>query len=248
MAPPGGAEMLVEETLEDFGALDAAEMAPEASFQQAEQKELPLAFEYELPQQITLNSGDGETLLPLYTKMMEGKFFIHSVPRYDPLAYLVCRIQPDSALLAGRLNVHFGGRFVGGTTFSEKKAGQELLINLGAERGLKVEREKVTDKLAETFFGRVERSMAARELEYRIQIENLKDEAVTVELFDSIPVSKTDRIQVKGLELTPDPKVTDFQEREGVMKWEIRLEPKAVQAIRVKFFVKYPKDLQPHGL
>ena len=69
-----------------------------------------------------------------------------------------------------------------------------------------------------------------------------------VELLDSIPVSKTDRIQVKGLELTPDPTVTDFQEREGVMKWEVRLKPKSVQAIRVKFFVKDPKDLQPLGL
>lgn len=241
-------QMVVEEALEDFEIPVGAEMTPEASFQQAQQKELPLAFEYELPQRITINSGDGETLLPLYTKKMEGKFFIHSVPQYDPLAYLVCRILPDSALLAGRLNVHFGGRFVGGTAFSEKKAGQDLLINLGAERGLKVQREKITDKLAETFFGRVERSMVARELEYRIQLENLKDEAVIVELFDSIPVSKTDRIQIKGLELTLDPTVTDFQEREGVMKWEVRLEPKAIQEIRIKFFVKHPKDLQPHGL
>jgi uncharacterized protein (TIGR02231 family) len=241
-------KMVVAEALEDFEGPVAAQMAPEASYQQAEQKQLPLAFEYELPQRITINSGSGETLLPLYTKKMEGKFFIHSVPQYDPLAYLVCRILPDSALLAGRLNVHFGGRFVGGTAFTEKKAGRDLLINLGAERGLKVLREKITDKLTETFLGRVERSMVARELEYRIQLENLKDEAVIVELFDSIPVSKTDRIQVKGLELTPDPTVSDFQEREGVMKWEVQLEPKSVQAIRVKFFVKHPKDLQPQGL
>ncbi len=241
-------QMVAEEALEEFEIPVGAEMTQEASFQQAEQKELPLAFEYELPQRITMNSGDGETLLPLFTKKIEGKFFIHSVPQYDPLAYLVCRILPDSALLAGRLNVHFGGRFVGGTAFTEKKAGQDLLINLGAERGLKVQREKITDKLAETFFGRVERSMVARELEYRIQLENLKDEAVIVELFDSIPVSKTDRIQVKGLELTPDPTVIDFQEREGVMKWEVRLKPKAVQEIRIKFFVKHPKDLKPQGL
>ena len=241
-------QTIAAEVLEEFG--DAAGMgpAPEASFQQAGQKKLPLAFEYELPQQITIKSGGGETLLPLFTKKLAGDFYIHSVPQNDPLSYLVCRILPDSALLAGRLNVHFGGRFVGGTAFSEKEAGQDLLISLGAERGLKIQREKITDKLAETFFGRVERSMVARELEYRIQLENLKDESIKVELYDSIPVSKTDRIQVKGLELTPEPTVVDFQEREGVMKWEVRLKPKAIQAIRIKFFVKHPKGLEPHGL
>jgi len=244
----GGDQILGEEGLEDFELSDEAGMTPEASFQQAKQKELPLAFEYELPQQITMNSGDGDTLLPLYTKKMAGDFFIHTVPQNDPLNYLVGRILPDSALLAGRLNVHFGGRFVGGTVFKEKKAGQDLLINLGADRSLKVEREKITDKLTETFFGRVERSMVARELEYRIQIENLKEEPVVVELFDSIPVSKTDRFQVKGLELTPEPKVRDFQEREGVMKWDLQLKPKAIEEIRIKFFVKHPKDLKPQGL
>ena len=79
-------------------------------------------------------------------------------------------------------------------------------------------------------------------------IRNLKDEAVDVELYDSIPVSKTDRIQIKGIELTPHPTVKDFQKREGVMKWEIRLKPKAVQAINVKFFVKHPKARIPQGL
>lgn len=223
-------------------------MPPEASFQQAEQKELPIAFEYELPQRISMNSGDDEIILPLYTRTMEGNFFIHSVPQKDPLAYLVCRALPDADLLAGRLNIHFGGRFVGGTALGEKKAGQDLLINLGAERGLKVDREKITDKLAETFFGRVERSIVARELEYRIRLENLKDEEARVELYDRIPVSETDRFQVKGLGLLPEPTVPDFQQREGVMKWEIRLKPKAIQEIRIRFFVKHPKDLKPQGL
>ncbi|MCP4621908.1 MAG: mucoidy inhibitor MuiA family protein [bacterium] len=239
---------LADEVLEDLDDPVGVGPAPQASFQEADQTKLPLAFEYELPQQITMKSGDGETLLPLFTKRWEGNFYIHSVPQNDPLAYLVCRILPDRALLAGRLNVHFGGRFVGGTAFSEKKAGQDLLISLGAERGLKIQREKLTDKLAETFFGRVERSMVARELEYRIQLENLKDEAVKVELYDSIPVSKTDRFQVKGLELSPQPTVVDYQEREGVMKWEVRLKPKAIEEIRIKFFVKHPKGLKPRGL
>ncbi len=121
-------------------------------------------------------------------------------------------------------------------------------MNLGAERSVKVQREKVTDKLTETFFGKVDRSSVARELEYRIQIENLKNETTRVHVFDSIPVSKTDRIQIKGVEIEPKPTIKDYQERDGVMLWDVRVKPGIVQDIHIKFFVKHPKDSPPLGL
>ena len=232
---------------EDMEALVAG-APPEAAFQQALQRELPLAFEYELPRRIRMGSGDDDTLLPIFTRQMEGDFFIYTVPASDPLAYLVGRIAPDRALLEGRLNIHLGGRFVGSTHLSGKRAGEDLLVNLGVERGVKTEREKITDKISETFFGRVERTMAARELVYRIRLENLKDEAVRIQLLDRVPVSTTDRIQVKGVEIAPEPADRDYQEREGVMKWDLQLQPGSIQEIHIKFFVKHPKDRKPQGL
>lgn len=233
---------------EDAEAFEPETALFEAEFIQAEQKELPLAFEYELPQSINMDSGGGDTMLPLYTKDMQGEFFIYAAPRYDPLAYLVCQASPDSELLAGKLNVHFGGRFVGGTALPEKKGGEELLVNLGAERGVKVWREKLLDKVTETFFGKIDRLTTARELEYRIVIENLKDETVRIRLFDSIPVSKIDRIQVKIVETVPEPTMKDYHNREGVMLWDVQVDSKAMQEIRIKFFVKHPKDNPPQGL
>jgi uncharacterized protein (TIGR02231 family) len=227
---------------------ELSEMRLGAEFRQADQIKLPLAFEYELPQAVSIDSGKEEILLPLFTKERSGEFYNYAVPGQDPLTYLVCRISADSALLGGRLNVHFGGRFVAGTTLTEKKAGEDLLVNLGAERSVKVQREKVTDKLTETFFGKVDRSSVARELEYRIQVENLKDETARIHMFDSIPVSKTDRIQIKGVEIKPQPTLKDYQDREGVMLWDIQVKPGAVQEIRIKFFVKHPKESPPLGL
>ncbi|GBC63414.1 hypothetical protein DENIS_4408 [Desulfonema ishimotonii] len=229
-----------------FAASDAP--VTEAGFRQAAERELPLAFEYELPQRIHMPSGDSETLLPLHTRKPEGEFFFYTVPREDPLPYLVCRVVADSRLLAGRVNVHFGGRFVGSTALSAREAGAELLINLGVDRGVQVRREKLTDKLTETFFGMMDRSAVARELEYRIVVENLKAEAVRVWLFDAVPVSTTDRVQVKGIEITPEPDVADEQDREGVMRWEFELTPGGVQEIRTRFFVKYPRHSPLLGL
>lgn len=63
-----------------------------------------------------------------------------------------------------------------------------------------------------------------------------------------IPVSKTDRIQIKGVEIIPEPKQRNHQGREGVMLWELQMAPKSVREIRIKFFVKHPKRNPPYGL
>ncbi len=219
-----------------------------ADFSQSDQRELPTAFEYELQQPIDIDSGDGETILPLYTKEMTGDFFIHAVPSCDTLAYLVCRITPDAALLAGKLSVYFGGRFVSSSLFSEKKPGEDLLLNLGADRGVKISREKLSDKQVETFFGVVDRASIVREIVYRIIIENLENRDRRVHLLDGIPVSKTDRIVIKGLELKPESTTKNYREREGVMFWDFQMKPKSVREILLKFSVKYPKNEQMHGL
>jgi uncharacterized protein (TIGR02231 family) len=236
-----------------MGALEEESIAPdgpaeEAEFTQASVKELPLAFEYDLPQPVNMDSGEDETLLPLFTQELDGKFFIYAAPRMDSHTYLVCSTKPNLALLAGKLNIHFGGRFMGGTTLSEKKAGEDLLINLGVERGVKVSHEKVTDKVTESFFGVVDRMSKARELRFRITVENMKDEPVNVHLLDTIPVSKTDKIQVKGLETKPNPTRENYLEHEGVMLWDLKLDPKSIHKISIKFYVKHPKEWQLEGL
>ncbi len=239
---------LKEEFVEEMAMLDDLSEPPEAEFIQAEQKEMPLAFEYGLPQKIDLNSGEGETILPLYTKEMQGKSFIYCVPRNDLLAYLACETTAGDELLAGRLNIHFSGRFVGGTALPEKKAGEDMFLNLGVDRGVKVRREKATDRISETLLGMVDRQSVVREFEYRIIVENLKDKDVVVHMIENIPVSKTDRIQVKGMEIKPEPSIRDYQKHEGLMLWDFVLKSKSTQEIRVKYIVKYPKGITPQGI
>ncbi len=237
-----------EENIYTEVSLDLEELGP-ADFQQAEARELPLAFEYELPSAVSLDSGGGENLLPVFSKQPKGEFFIYAVPSRDPLAYLVCQITPDAALLPGRLNVHFGGRLVGGTELGEHKAGEELLLNLGVERGVKILREKIAEKDTETFLGgMMDRSNVVREIEYRTSIENTKDKLVSVRVMDNAPVSKTDKIQIKDVTMKPEPTIRDWRDRKGIHLWKFTLEPKGTHEIRLHFVVKHPRDQAPEGL
>ncbi len=221
---------------------------PEAVFTEAVKKELPNAFEYELPQFLNINSTDQETILPLFSRTLEGGFFYHLVPRVQPMAFLVCRAKADREMLAGAMNIYFGGRFVGCTFLDEKKPGEDFQLNLGAERGLKVTREKLHDKLKETFLGKFERQTVYRKMAFKTVLENLKDKPVSIELFDSIPVSTTDKIEVKLSEIKPKPFAQDYRDKEGIIYWSVQLEPEETAEFRIGFSISYPKESPPVGL
>ncbi len=122
------------------------------------------------------------------------------------------------------------------------------MINLGAESGLKIKREQITEKINETRFGKMEQSNVAHEMEYRITIENLNDSPAQVQILDSIPVSTSDCIQIMDLKTYPEPTIRNYQAQEGVMLWVLEVDPHAERDIRIKFFVKHPKHSFPWGI
>ena len=219
----------------------------EAAFTTAVKRELPLSFEYRIPQPIDIESRDKETILPLFDKKMQGDFYYYAVPKSSPLTFLVCKTKADKELLSGPLNVYFGGRYIGKTHLSEKKAGEEFHLSLGADREVMVKREKVKDKVKETYFGKIQRGTIVRELAYKIMVENMKDRSILLKVVDSIPVSRTDKIEVKELTMRPEPAQKNYRNKEGVMLWEYTLDPEQQLEINIEFVVAYPKGLLSMG-
>jgi uncharacterized protein (TIGR02231 family) len=230
----------------DAGTPQPADAA--AEYLQTVQKELPFSFEYGVPQPVDIPSRDAASLLPIRTKKLAGDFFHYAVPRKTALSFLVCAARADQELLSGQLNVYFGGRYIGETRLTEKKPGAPFYLNLGADRAVKVKREKLKDKVKETYFGRLQRDTVLREFEYRITAENLKREAVRLKIEDCLPVSKTDKIEVKEIHLTPAPDERNRLDKEGVMLWNLGLSPGEKAEIHIGFSVAYPAESPPSNL
>jgi len=238
------------EAEEEATIAEAQVLAPtEAEFSYAAAKELPLSFEYEISQPLDIPSQDKETILPLLSKDLEGEFFYYSVPKRSSLVFLVCRASSDKELLSAPLNVYFADRYIGKTYLSEKRPGEDFDVSLGADREVKVKRETLKDKIKETaFFGKIERQTIIRGLRYKITVENIKDKAIKMKVLDNVPVSKTDKIEVKDLKISPEPTTKDYQDKEGLMLWEFDIRPKDKKEIYIEFVVTYPKDAPVVGI
>ncbi len=224
---------------------DADQMlgAAPAPYAQAEARRSLLAVQYALAQPVTVASRDQETVVPVFTRSLTGDFRHLTVPKLDASAYFVCRSQADAELLAGPLQIHFAGQYLGKSRLEQMRAGSAFYLNLGVDRGVLVRREKIADNRRETFFGRIERDTVVREIAYRIVLENTTRRNVTVDVLDHVPVSRTDRIRIADLKCTPEPAVRDDQGREGVMRWQRQLSAGGKEEIEVSFTLSHPEDV-----
>jgi len=240
------AEAPVSMTLEE-AILDDQQTAP-AGYASAKATRLPHAFEYEMPFPVDIESRDQATILPLLTQKLSGDFFHYSIPGKTALTLLVAEAATEEELLEGKMNVFFGGHYIGETFLTEKKPSEPFLLNLGADRNVKVRREKLADTVKETYFGAIQRDTIVRAFQYQITAENLKSEAVQLKIVDRVPVSRTDKIQIKDIEINPPPKENNYQDKKGVMLWEFQLAPKEAKEISIGFIVTYPTQSPPAGL
>jgi len=222
--------------------------AAPAEYTSASARELPLSFEYKMPFPVDIDSRDQFSILPLLTKKLSADTFHYSLPGKTSLTFLVAEASADKELLAGKLNVYFGGRYIGDTYLSEKKPGEPFSMNLGADRDVKVLRKKLKDKVKETYFGTIQRKTVVRSFSYKITAENIKDKPVTLKIVDRVPVSKTDKIEIKDIRLNPAPTESNYQDKEGVHLWVFQLSPGEIQEIDLDFTVAYPSEATPFGL
>ncbi|MCG8614128.1 MAG: mucoidy inhibitor MuiA family protein [Pseudomonadales bacterium] len=244
----------IEENLADFDDLmleeagSAAEPEPAARYISSEKSQSSLACEYKLPFTTSIKSGERQALFPLETKALSGTFYYYCVPGMSNQVFLVSKVTSDHDLMAGRLNLHYGQQFVGSTQVDDKKAGEDLLLNLGIDRQVRVQRKIVTEKQNETLLGMMDRQNIAREMALIITVENLKDDAIEVELYEAIPVPQTDKISIKGLDMSPAPLVRDHNDKSGVMQWRLNLAAKSTQEIKIQYYIRHPKGFSPAGL
>jgi len=246
-AAPAMQEAKNKESVDKFDS-ESVEAAQEADFISAKTNVSPLSFEYQMPRELTVESKDKTTLLPLFSKTIKGEFMHYAVPKTSPSAFLICKATTDKELLSGFMNVHLGPHFIGKTFLDAKNSGETFDLNLGADREVKIQHIKITDNKKETYFGSFERNTIVREMAFKIKIENLKDKTISVNVLDSIPVSKTDKIKIEDLKISPQPTENNYKDRQGVLRWLVKIEPKAKKEINISFVVNYPKNTPVSGL
>jgi uncharacterized protein (TIGR02231 family) len=233
-----------------FEGLAPPEAVAPPEVEHARAQERGIAVVYRLPRKAAVKSDGSEHKLAISSQILSAKFEYSTYPRASSYAYLGSRVRnaKELQLLAGRVNIFLEGDFVGTSSIDNIGPGEEFDLYLGVDENVKVKREQIEKKVDDVLIAGIPAPTRRTTFKYKTTIENYKNKKIKVIFFEAMPVSEDERLKIKIVNVSLEPKEKDWKDRKGVWRWELELEPKQKQEITYTFSIEHPRDMQVEGL
>jgi uncharacterized protein (TIGR02231 family) len=208
----------------------------DASFVGAEVLMNALNTSYKIDQKYTVMSNNTNKQVFIKNIKIPALFNHYSVPSMEKESFLTASINNWDTydLVPGNATLFYNNTYVGKSYIYSNTTDDTLQISLGRDQGVKLTREKVQDLCTHKKIG----SNIKKTYAYEITAKNTNREEVTIVIYDRIPVSKRDAIEVT----VGDMAGADFDKETGILKWTKTIPVGERITIRFNYEVKYPKD------
>lgn len=162
------------------------------------------------------------------------------VPKLNKEVFVTAQVLANDLInqISGEANVYYDGTFTG-KTFISPTANDTLLLTLGKDKRIQVERIKLKDFSSKSLFGSTKKEQTT----YEIKVKNTHKDTITLTIEDQIPVSNNSEIEVKLLEYQG----ATYDVNTGKLTWKMELKADESKSVKFSFEVKHPKDKQLTG-
>jgi uncharacterized protein (TIGR02231 family) len=217
-------------------AAPPADLANTADFTQVSDQPTSVNFEISTP--YTILSNNRPQVVAIQTGDLPATYRYTATPKVDSDAFLIATLSgwEKLNLLNGNARTYFEGTYVGESRVDLKQAADTLTLGLGRDKKIIVKREKTQD-----FSSRKGLSSAVRDsYSYKISVRNTKTEPVNLTVYDQIPVSTDNRIEVE----LNDSAGAERNVETGRLTWNLSLKPGESRDLSFRYTIKYPKGKQ----
>lgn len=196
--------------------------------------QLNVVFDIDIPYTV-LSNGKNHSVA-LKTLSIPAKYTYYVAPKYDTNAYLIGSVEDYGKynLLSGQANIIFEGMYVGKTTINPSNTDEKLLLSLGKDKKVNIERKLVAERSGNKVFS----SKKTQSFTYEISVRNQKNEMIEVEVEDQYPISTDASIKVTLL----SSEGATVDKEKGTLKWKLQLAPNATQKIRFGYQIESDRD------
>jgi len=197
--------------------------------------------EFVLPDKQTVFADGKENLVSLESYKLGTEYVYHTVPKINKGAFLIAKIKNwgQYNLESGDANIFFEGAYVGKTSINANVTSDELLISMGLDNGIVVERKPIKEFSSKKLFGAKQKETYA----FEIIVKNKKSVSIEIEVLDQVPISKNAKISVELEEKGS----AEYKEEIGKLLWKLDMSPGQTKKERFVYSVKYPKDQMVSG-
>lgn len=168
------------------------------------------------------------------------------VPKRVEEVYRQAELVNQSAftLLPGKVSLFHGDEFVGTSDIELTAAQGKLEFTLSPDDKIRVKRELTRREVDKTALGGKRRVRYG----YRIEIENLYPQRITLEVLDQLPLSQHEDIKVKLESVSPKP---DQHDNLNILRWKRELPAHTEvgkETLTFEFTIEYPPEMHVRGL
>ncbi|MEM7161652.1 MAG: DUF4139 domain-containing protein [Bacteroidota bacterium] len=195
-----------------------------------------LSAEFEIEKLYSIPADRKSYLVKINEFDLDAQFEHFAVPKMDKDAFLIAKLSSWQKLdlIDGPANIYYGDTYVGESIINTRNTNDTIDISLGRDKQVLITRVKKEDFTKNKSLG----AKRKERFEFEITLKNNRNIPVVVAMKDQIPVSQVDDIEVTSLEISGG----KLEEDNGIITWDVELNPGQSKKYVLAFEVKYPKN------
>lgn len=195
-----------------------------------------LSSEFEIEKKYTIPSDSKPYLVEISKHELDATFSHKAVPKLDRDAFLLANIVgwEKLNLISGPTNVYYADTYVGQSYINTRNVEDTLRLSFGRDKKVLITRKKLEEFSEKKVIGGNKKDTYA----FEITVKNNQNIPLTMKLYDQIPVSQQSDITVTVNEISN----ADYNEENGILKWNVNLKPNEALKYKISFTLKYPKN------
>ena len=157
-----------------------------------------------------------------------------TAPKQNPYAYIIATIKDyqKHKFISGSANIYFENTFIGKTYFDAKSFSDSLQVSLGSDKAIIVKRENKKDYTNTKIFG----NPITVSKSWKTTIKNNKSNKIKITVFDQVPVSGHEDIEVEVTNTTK----AELDKKTGIVKWILTLDKNQQKEVLLDYSVTHP--------
>lgn len=199
-------------------------------------------YRYRAPLRETIESDASFHKIYLGEKKLGAELSYETSPENGLHCFLIGRVRytEDTPLLAGPVSVFHNSDYMGEADLQNINAGRPFALFLGSDESIRVSRIK--HRFRETGGFLSKRYTYQNETE--IKIRNLKKHSIKVSVYERLPYSSDDRIEISSISTSPGAVASDHK-KVGLYRFEVKILPGKERKIRLQYKLSHDADVLP---
>ena len=200
--------------------------------------------EFAVPTRVNLASDGREINLSLSRVTLPARQLVRVVPRQDKHAVVMAEAErPSGVWLNGNVQLFRDGGYVGATHWNTQ-ASDKLRLSFGRDDLVRVTVERAEQQSGSSGLLSQRGEQQVADL---YTISSAHKTPVSVLVLEPTPVSRSEEVKVRKT-FAPQPGITDWEQRQGIVGWDKQLAPGESMKISVGYTITYPKEGTVSGL